>query len=102
MTTIVTRKPSAVIVTRNPSQVVVHRPYCTVTGSSTPGGGTTYVHDQPVAAATWTITHNLNNYPSVTVVDSAGSVVVGNAIYDDNNQITLSFTAAFAGKAFLN
>lgn len=50
----------------------------------------------------WTIVHNLNKYPSVAVVDSGGSVVYGNVVYNSVNQITLSFNAGFSGKAYLN
>jgi hypothetical protein len=58
-------------------------------------------HDQAVAAATWTITHNLNLYPGVTVVDTSGNVCYGKVIYDSANQITIQFSAAFSGKARL-
>jgi len=66
---------------------------------------TTYIHSQDVAAATWTVQHNLNSYPSVTVTDSANtpySVGFGQVIYINANKLTISFSAAFAGKAFLN
>ena len=66
---------------------------------------TTYIHTQGVASATWTITHNLNSFPSVTVTDSANtpySVAQGQIVYNNSNQLTVSFSAAFAGKAFLN
>lgn len=62
----------------------------------------TYTHDQSVASDTWTITHNLARYPSVTIVDSAGTVVVGGIAYVSVNQIVVTFSAAFSGKAFLN
>lgn len=61
-----------------------------------------YVHDQMSASATWTIAHNLGKYPSVTVMDSGGSVCEGTIVYDSINQITLTFSAAFAGIAYLN
>ena len=62
----------------------------------------TYIHNQASASATWTITHNLDQYPSVTVVDSAGSVVIGNIFYASEDQIVISFSGSFAGKAYLN
>jgi hypothetical protein len=62
----------------------------------------TYVHTQNQAATVWEITHNLKTFPSVTVVDSAGSVVIGNVTYASENRVTLSFSAAFGGKAYLN
>ncbi len=65
--------------------------------------GATYVYEQEMASDTWTITHNLNKQPSVTVVDSAGSMQIPDEIsYDNANQITITFLGSFAGKAFLN
>ena len=62
----------------------------------------TYVHNQSIPSATWVIPHNLLRYPSVDVVDSAGTQVVGDVQYDSNNQITINFVGAFSGKAYLN
>lgn len=50
----------------------------------------------------WTIVHNLNKFPSVTVIDSAGTVVVGAVSYPDLNTIQIEFAGAMAGRAFLN
>lgn len=61
-----------------------------------------YVHDQQVASLTWVITHNMNKYPAVNIVDTANDEVVGDVKYNSLNQITISFTAAFSGKAYLN
>lgn len=61
-----------------------------------------YMHRQDSASATWIINHNLDKYPSVSVVDSAGNVVVGEIAYNNTNQLTVKFTAAFSGKAYLN
>lgn len=61
-----------------------------------------YVHTQAASATTWVITHNLGRYPSVEVVDSAGSLVLGSVRYIDANQIELTFVYPFSGKAYLN
>ncbi len=61
-----------------------------------------YVHDQQVASTTWTVNHNMNKYPSVNIVDSANDEVTGEVKYNTLNQITITFTAAFSGKAYLN
>lgn len=61
-----------------------------------------YVHTQGSASATWTIAHNLDKYPSVTVVDNDDDVVIGETNYQDKNTVIIYFAAAFAGKAFLN
>lgn len=62
----------------------------------------TYTHTQLTASNSWTIQHNLNKYPQVTVVDSAGSVVVGDIDYISVNEVVVSFQAAFSGQAYLN
>ena len=64
----------------------------------------TYVHNQTSTSNTWTITHNLGTYPSVTAIDSGGSNVVGEITYNSANQLTISFsgTSGFQGKAYLN
>lgn len=61
-----------------------------------------YTHNQIVPSNTWTITHNLKKKPSVTIIDSAGTVVYGSIKYDSLDTITVSFTGAFAGMALLN
>ena len=65
-------------------------------------GDANYVHDQGSASATWVVTHNLNKYCSVTVVDTANTVVIGEIEYNSVNQATLTFQSAFAGKAYFN
>lgn len=64
-------------------------------------GGTT-THTQGLASATWTITHNLNKFPSVTIVDSEEEQVFGVVDYQSANTIVLTFSAAISGKAYLN
>lgn len=61
-----------------------------------------YAHTQGTASATWTILHNLDFYPNVTVVDSAGTIVEGEITYTNRNQIVLTFAASFSGKAYLS
>lgn len=61
-----------------------------------------YTHNQLTSSATWTINHNLSKYPSVSIVDSAGSLVFGEVGYTDNNNITVTFGSAFGGNAYLN
>jgi len=62
----------------------------------------TFVFSQNTASNTWVIVHGLGKFPSVTVVDSANSVVVGSVAYDSPNQVTITFEATFSGKAYLN
>lgn len=49
-----------------------------------------------------TINHNLNKFPSVTTVDSAGSHVVGDVQHINENSFTITFTSSFTGKVYAN
>ena len=62
----------------------------------------TFEFDQGQPALVWTIQHNLDKFPSVTVVDTANTVVNSQINYIDKNNITINNTAQFAGKAYLN
>jgi hypothetical protein len=66
-----------------------------------PVGGS-YVHNQSISSATWTISHNMGFFPSVSVVDNGGNVVVGDVLYISENQVSISFSASFGGKAYLS
>lgn len=61
-----------------------------------------FVFTQGSASNTWTINHNLEKFPSVTVVDSADNVVVGHITYTNTNSLTVSFSSSFSGKAYIN
>lgn len=65
-------------------------------------GDKTYVYYQNVQSDAWEIQHNLDKYPSITVVDSANNIVVGDIRYVDTNNVVVTFTAPFSGKAFCN
>ena len=69
-------------------------------------GVPTFIFTQTVAAKVWgtngIVTHNLGKFPSITVIDTANTVVTGEYTYIDNSSVTLTFSAAFAGKAYLN
>ena len=62
----------------------------------------TFVFTQGVPATVWNIQHNLGKFPSITVIDTGDTVVTGEYTYIDNNNVTLTFSAGFAGKAYLN
>lgn len=66
------------------------------------GQDLSHTHAQAVPAATWTVAHGLGKCPGVTVVDSAGDQVVGAVSYPDANTVVITFSAAFAGTAYLN
>lgn len=62
----------------------------------------TYIHVQRASSDNWHIVHNLKKYPSVSIVDSADSLVIGNIDYINENELDISFVGAFSGKAYLN
>lgn len=66
------------------------------------GSDTTYVHTQTSPSDTWVIAHGLDKFPAVDVVDSGQNVVIGEIHYNNSNTVTITFIAAFSGKAFLN
>ena len=65
-------------------------------------GAPTFVFSQNTPATTWNIIHNLGKFPSITVIDTGNTVVNGEYNYTSNKAVTLTFSAAFAGKAYLN
>lgn len=65
-------------------------------------GDDTFIYQQAEPSTVWNIVHNLNKYPSITVVDSAGTVVYGQAEYLSDDEVRLTFAAPFSGFAYLN
>jgi len=64
--------------------------------------GDIYTFVQGIPDTLWSINHKLSKFPSVTVVDSSGRVVYGDIVYIDMNNVTVEFSAAFSGTAYLN
>lgn len=61
-----------------------------------------YAHNQTSSSTTWTVNHNLNFYPNVTVYDSAGSMVEGSVTHSSTTSLTITFSGAISGKAYLS
>ena len=62
----------------------------------------TYTFVQASASATWTVQHNLDKFPSVTMVLSTGQKGYGDIVYIDENNLTITFASAESGKAYMN
>ena len=60
------------------------------------------VFEQPTALKEWNIQHNLNRFPSVTVVDDTNTMVIADVKYVDENNVIVTFSKPFSGKAFFN
>jgi len=71
-------------------------------GGGGTGGPLSYVHTQGTVSATWMVEHNLGWFPNVTVIDSAGSTVEGDIAHLGNDSLTISFSGAFTGTAYLS
>ena len=65
-------------------------------------GDKNYVHPQGVASAIWTVQHNLNKFPSCTMVLSTGQQGYGDVTFIDENNLTITFAGAESGKAYIN
>lgn len=48
------------------------------------------------------VTHNLNKYPSVDIINSAGDEVIGSVNYIDLNSLLITFSAPFGGRLTCN
>lgn len=71
-------------------------------GTTPSGTDLAFTFSQLTPSTVWTIIHNLGKNPSVTIVDSAGTIVVGDVEYTGLNSLTIQFSVAFSGSAFLN
>ena len=65
-------------------------------------GDKNFVFNQAVASATWTVQHNLNKFPSCTMVLSTGQQGYGDVTFIDENNLTITFAGAESGKAYIN
>lgn len=61
-----------------------------------------YKHEQTTPAATWSITHSLNNaYPDVRCYDSTGDEIFGDVSFVSANMITVTFCVPLAGTCYV-
>tara|TARA_R100000479_G_scaffold36232_1_gene16051 strand:- start:203 stop:541 length:339 start_codon:yes stop_codon:yes gene_type:complete len=65
-------------------------------------GDKNVVFEQVQPSATWTVTHSMNKNPSVTVVNSSGTIIYPSIKYDSTSQVTLTFSGSTSGKVYLN
>lgn len=63
---------------------------------------TGYRHIQGTPAIVWNVTHNLEKYPSCTIVDSAGNEYEAEVKHIDANNLTITLSEAFSGYADIN
>ena len=63
--------------------------------------GVAYTHLQSVAAAVWTLNHNLGFRPSVSILDTGGNEVEADVVHMNSNQLVIRFAIPLAGLARL-
>ncbi len=62
----------------------------------------TFVYDRGgIPASSWSIQHNLNKYPQVSLIDDAGNEIEADVFYSDLNNVSVSFASPVSGKAVL-
>ena len=66
------------------------------------GGPVAYVHHQDTVAASWIVVHGLGFFPNVTVIDSSGATCEGDVAHIDSSTLTIQFSGAFTGTAYLS
>ena len=71
-------------------------------GKAGTSGDSHYPHTQTIAETVWVIDHNLGKYPSVICFDSANDEIEGVINYPSLNSVTVTFSAATGGYAYLN
>ena len=91
-------------VTTQENKVIIHSQeafdgYVLLANSAQP---TTFIYEQATASDTWPITHNLERFPSVTIVDSAGNIFYPAVQYVDANHCLVTMNGETTGKAYLN
>ena len=65
-------------------------------------GDKNFVWPQDTASATWVVPHNLNKFPSCTMVLGTGQQGFGDVTFIDENNLTITFASAESGKAYIN
>ena len=69
---------------------------------SNSGGYAGYTHTQSTALAIWTVPHNLNRKPTVTVVDNLDRRVEPDVSYIDFNIVRITHASPQIGKVYVN
>ena len=62
----------------------------------------TFEFAQATPSTNWTIQHDMDKFPSVSVVNNNKVLMYGDITYIDKNNLIINFSAGFSGKAYLN
>ena len=72
------------------------------TSGGSGSGDKTFIFYQTLNTTKWEITHNLGKNPSVTVIDTGGTEIVGEIKYINSSKVEITFSIAVNGTAYLN
>jgi hypothetical protein len=61
-----------------------------------------FLYEQETPASVWTIQHDLGKYPSITLLDADGVIMLGDIKYVDMETVEITFATEITGKALLN
>jgi hypothetical protein len=62
------------------------------------GLGSSYIHTQAAASATWTVNHNLGYRPSPAVTNAGGVQVWAEVVHTSANQLLVYFDSPSTGQ----
>ena len=65
------------------------------------GSDKTYTHNQTTLSNTWVVNHNLGKFVSVQI-ENGTDLAHANITHNSNNQLTITFSADYIGKAYCN
>jgi hypothetical protein len=60
-----------------------------------------YVHNQTEIGNEWTINHNLNFFPNVTILDNQNRILETDIVYLNSNTVKIVMNTASSGTAYL-
>lgn len=99
----ITEDDTSVIEIETSAQTVIEVGYSQPGGGGSGGSGAGYFAQQfQIANTFFTVHHNLNQFPVVVFVNSAGEPIQGDVDYVNANTVTITFTAAESGWVYCN
>ena len=72
-----------------------------LSSNNTSGSTNNFTFQQDLASSVWTIPHNLNRKPSVTVYDNLNQIVCADVSYVDENTVRIVHGRPIIGSAYL-
>ena len=83
----------------SPAQIAAMAPFYHGPPGPPGSAGQRFTHSQSIAAASWTVNHNLGFYPTVAVLTAGGAEIIAAVTHLSTNTVTISLNAAATGSA---